>query len=289
MHSVRPDKPVPPLIVKLLSHVDSAARVLDFSYFVGGAFARDLLLMHVHGFDMPRPTRDVDIGIAVGNWEDFDRVKARLIETREFSSVPDVAHRLRFRAGHNSPGIPLDLLPFAGVEEPNSVLRWPQEGAVVMNVAGFEEALARAENVKISDSLTVPVASLPGQTLLKLVAWLDRRRETSRDAIDLLQFFRRYGDAGNMERLYDEKPALLAAVGFDIERAGATLLGEDVRAIAMSGSYERLTIAFTAPAVQDAFLTHVSSNVMVNEDDRVARAQTLIEAFFSGFGTNKSS
>jgi hypothetical protein len=50
-----------------------------------------------------------------------------------------------------------------------------------------------------------------------------------------------------------------------------------------------LSNAFALPAVQDAFLTHVSSGMAATEDDRVARADALIHAFFSGFGTNKSS
>lgn len=288
MLSIRSDKPVDQVLVDLLSYVDSTARALGFSYFVGGAFARDLILVHVHGFDVPRPTRDVDIGIAVRSWQDFERIKERLITTGEFSPVNGVAHRLMFRAGRDVRGRPLDVIPFSGVEEADSVLRWPPDRAVVMNVSGFAEALARAEQVQFSSNLIVPVASLPGQVLLKLAAWLDRRSNTPRDAEDLAVLFRRYGDAGNMNRLYDEKPQLLEGAGFDIERAGATLLGQDVRALAAAKNYERLSNAFSLPAVQETFLTHVSSGVMIAEDDRVARAKTLIDAFFTGFGTSTS-
>lgn len=289
MLCVKPDKPVEQVLVELLSHVDGAARELGLSYFVGGACARDLLLVHVHGFEVPRPTRDVDIGVAVRSWKEFDKVKERLIGTGEFSAVPGVAHRLLFRVTEKTRGIPLDILPFAGVEEPGAVLRWPPDRAVVMNVTGFYEALARAEQVKISNDLVVPVASLPGQALLKLAAWLDRRAATSRDAVDLSMMFRLYGDAGNVNRLYDEKPELLEAADFDIELAGAILLGADVRAIATSSSYRRLSDSFTLPAVQEAFLTHVSSGMTVTGDDRVDRARTLIDAFFGGFRIPKSS
>lgn len=289
MLRVRPDKPVPPLLAELLRQVHGAAEALGLPYFIAGALARDLLLVHVHGFDVPRPTRDVDVGIALGNWEDFERVKSRLGRTGAFSPVAAMPHRLCFSSAPDSRGIPLDIVPFAGVQEPDGTLRWPPERAVVMDVTGFEEALASAERLLISENLVVPVASLPGQALLKLAAWLDRRNETPRDAVDLLALFRRYGDAGNMERLYDEKPGLLVVADFDVERAGAALLGEDVRAMAMSRSYEKLSKAFASPAIQDAFLMHVVSGMAATEDDRLERAQVLIHSFFTGFGPHQGA
>lgn len=285
MHSVRPDRPLPPLLEQLLARADRAVRELGLQYLVVGAFARDLVLTHVYGIDLPRPTRDIDLGIAVGSWENFERLKQRLVDTGEFSPVQDVAHRLRFRAHSGSIGTPLDIVPFSGVEEPDATIRWPPGRAVAMNVTGFEEALAHAELVRISDELTVPVASLPGLALLKLFAWLDRRHETSLDAVDLMLLMRHYGDAGNADRLYGAEKELLAAVDFDIERAGATLLGQDVRAVAMSRSYERLTAALAPEPVRQSLITHVASGVSwADDEDRVAKAETLVGAFFDGLG-----
>jgi predicted nucleotidyltransferase len=280
---IKPEHPVPPFIVELLIHVQRAAQALDLPFFVAGAFARDLLLLHVHGFRLPRPTRDVDIGVAVRDWNDFARLHAELIRTGEFSEVRDVAHRLQFRKDGGRSGVPLDVVPFQGVDEGDGVLRWPPRGHVVMNVAGFEEALRVAEEVRISDELTVRVASLAGQALLKLAAWLDRHHETPRDAHDLLVLFRRYGDAGNADRLYGDKAILLEGAGYDMERAGAALLGEDVRAIAAPQHYARLAEAYAAPALRDTLLTHVSSAAQFAGEHAVERAQTLIEAFFTGF------
>jgi predicted nucleotidyltransferase len=250
---------------------------------VAGAFARDLLLMHVHGFNHSRATRDIDIGIAVRAWTDFERVRNELVRTGKFSVVRDIAHRLRFRESRDSPGIPLDVVPFGGVEDRQGMLHWPPGRTEVMSVAGFDEALKGAEEVRITHELSIRVASLPGQTLLKLAAWLDRRDQTPRDAQDLFFLFRRYGDAGNEDRLYGEKAALFEASGFDIELAGAALLGEDVRQIALPANYQRLTTSFASPELRDRFLTHVSSGTALPEEDRAERAQTIIDAFFSGF------
>ncbi len=65
--SVRPERPVDPLLVDILKQVDLVAREQGIDYFVGGAMARDLILQHVFGKDTGRATRDVDFGV----WQDL--------------------------------------------------------------------------------------------------------------------------------------------------------------------------------------------------------------------------
>jgi predicted nucleotidyltransferase len=103
-----------------------------------------------------------------------------------------------------------------------------------MNVAGFEEALTSSVFVDIELGLRVRVASVPGLTLLKLIAWADRGRESNKDAADLYTLLTTYADAGNTDRLYDHEMDLLAAVAYDMELAGAELLGRDVARICSS-------------------------------------------------------
>lgn len=74
------------------------------------------------------------------------------------------------------------------------------------------------------------VASVVGLTLLKLVAWVDRGRESNKDAADY-RLLTSYADAGNTDRLYDTEFDLLEAAEFDMQWAGAKLLGRDVAAI----------------------------------------------------------
>jgi predicted nucleotidyltransferase len=108
-----------------------------------------------------------------------------------------------------------------------------------MNVAGFEEALASSVFVEVDRDLTLRVASIPGLTLLKLVAWLDRSRETDKDAADLYRLLASYSDAGNVDRLYDHEMDLLEALGFDLELAGAELLGRDVARVCSREALEQ--------------------------------------------------
>ena len=64
--------------------------------------------------------------------------------------------------------------------------------------------------------------------VLKLVAWSDRGHETDKDAADIYRLLTAYAHAGNTHRLYDQEMDLLEAVGFDMQLAGAELLGRDV-------------------------------------------------------------
>ncbi len=136
--------------------------------------------------------------------------------------------------------VPVDLIPFGGITSAESTVEWPPNRDIVMNVAGFEEALASSVFVEVEGDLTVQVASIPGLTLLKLVAWLDRSRETDKDAADLYRLLASYSDAGNVDRLYDHEMDLLEALGFDLELAGAELLGRDVARVCSREALEQV-------------------------------------------------
>lgn len=96
-----------------------------------------------------------------------------------------------------------------------------------MSVAGFEEAFSASVCIAIAENLNVPVVSLPGLATLKLFAWSDRKDD--RDATDLLRVIHSYADAGNEDRLYDS--SLVEEFDFDLDLAGAKLLGMDVAAL----------------------------------------------------------
>ena len=80
--------------------------------------------------------------------------------------------------------IPVDLIPFGGVASVAGTVAWPTSD-VVLNVAGFEEAWEAALQIEIDQGLIVHVASIPGLTVLKLIAWTDRGDVNNKDAADL--------------------------------------------------------------------------------------------------------
>ncbi len=68
----RNDHPVDALLLDVLRRADAVAHDLGIEYLVGGALARDLILLHVFGKETGRATRDVDLGICIDDWAAFD-------------------------------------------------------------------------------------------------------------------------------------------------------------------------------------------------------------------------
>jgi len=226
--SVLLNSPVDPSIVRVLRTLDPIAREVDCAYFVAGATARDLILVNVHGLRPGRATRDIDFGIAVENWERFALLKERLAATGDFTSDRRALQRLTYSDRAAGFSMSVDLIPFRGVTAADGTIEWPPSRDIVMNVAGFEEALASSIPIRIEENLVVRVASIPELMILKLVAWSDRGSETDKDAADIYRLLTAYADAGNTDRLYEHEMDLLEAVGFDIQVAGAEVLGLDV-------------------------------------------------------------
>ena len=76
--------------------------------------------------------------------------------------------------------LPVHLIPFGGIATGDGTIECPPTREIVMNVAGFEEALTSSMPVEIEPDFVVRVASLTGLTLLKLVAWSEGGRETDK-------------------------------------------------------------------------------------------------------------
>jgi predicted nucleotidyltransferase len=147
--------------------------------------ARDIVLYGVFGIDTGRGTLDVDFAVALDSWPQFDAVKRRLIATGAFAPDGSTMHRLVYQEHLGQKGYPIDLLPFGGVEQQPNTIAWPPDLSVVMNVAGYRDALAAAQEVEVHPGLVVRVASLPALAVLKLFAWADRGAGNRKDALDL--------------------------------------------------------------------------------------------------------
>lgn len=202
-----------------------------------GAAARDLLLVHTYGLDPERATEDTDVALATPSWEIFLRLRGTLIESGKFKGEQSL-HRLWFGDQR------LDIVPFGGVEGSDRAITWPPEGADVMNVSGLREALAASIEVRLPGHVSISVPPLPALVLLKLWAWADRKYTApGKDASDIWAFLRHYAAAGNDERLWDEEGSALASFAFDLEKAGAWLLGKDVRQVVGYGPEPTVSLA----------------------------------------------
>ena len=71
MFSIRPDRPLDEVALKILNEVSNVANSMGINYFVVGATARDILLTHVFEMEVRRATSDIDFAIAVNSWHEF--------------------------------------------------------------------------------------------------------------------------------------------------------------------------------------------------------------------------
>ena len=279
MFEVRPDRPVDALLKEVLQQVCDATAALKLEFFVGGAMARDILLTHVFGQKLARATRDVDLGLYVNDWDEFKRLKAQLVRSGHFSEVKDAAQRLY----HHS-RLPLDLIPFGGVATQDQAIAWPPSHDLVLNVAGFADALRSSVMVDLGQGLQVKTCSLPALAVLKLIAWKDRGLENNKDATDFLLIARLYGPAQNEERLYAAETELLQAFDGDPELAGAQLLGRDAAMQCLPDTAQQVEMILT-----DAVLRQRLSDQLLRaqagaiQEEGASRMEKLINAFVQGF------
>ena len=280
-HSITPRETVDPATVRVLRAVHSIAKALDCPFFVAGATARDLILVNVYGLSPGRATRDIDFGIAVETWDVFRTLKAQLVATSQFAENPTAQQRLVYTDKVAGFSIPIDLIPFRGVSSANQTIEWPPGRDTVLNVAGFEEAWASSMPIAVEDDFVVRVASVPGLTLLKLIAWVDPRIENNKDAADLYRLLTTYSDAGNFDRLYDHELTLLEAVEFDLELAGATLLGSDVARICSAATLARARALLTSSRLLNQMIGQMVQTS--SHSEAVPAVTRIVNAFCRGF------
>lgn len=275
---VRADRPIEPGLHAILAHAKAATQALGIGVFVGGAMARDIMLTHVYGQAVRRATRDVDIGLYIDSWERFTALKDRLAATGAFFAVQGKSHRMHYlRPG----GIPLDLIPFGGVEGADQTITWPPGHDVVLNVAGFQEGLDSANLVDLGAGLAMHVCTLPSLSVLKLLAWRDRGRDNNKDATDFLALAQAYATAGNMDRLYDEEAGLLERAGHDPDLAGAALLGKDAALQCSPGTVQQVRVILADPEpMLDALLRVRNQLAMVGDAQRL---RAFIAGYRNGF------
>jgi predicted nucleotidyltransferase len=178
-------------------------------------------------------------------------------------------------------GVDIDLIPFGEFADEHGNITLPPDHDHRMSVLGFAEALANALPVRMSHDplLDVPVVSLPGLILLKLIAWGDRARDRrGKDAQDFRYVIDSYLKIpADVSGIWDETDYLDRFDG-DISLVAAAVLGRETRSIAGD----------TAFSVVESLLTGEQLDTFVLEmDARFAASPSespgLVDAFKEGF------
>lgn len=216
---------IPNEIIEIIKAVNNVADGLNISTFLIGATARDLVLEYGYGLPKSRATRDIDFGVAVGSWSEYDALKQTLIQTKRFHQDANVEHRIYEILTSTE----IDIVPFGGIESPQSQIIW-QKSEKQMNTSGFAEAYESALDVRLSKDLVVKIVSPVGMTILKIIAWNDR--SSNKDSSDLWLIVKNYLNIGdNQDRIYNDYSEWLDESDYDYEITGAKLLGVDIAGI----------------------------------------------------------
>ncbi len=274
------ERPVDPTAQRVIAGVLQAAQALGFPLLLVGATARIILLENVHGLSPGRATRDVDFAFALDHWKQFDELKKYLVQNSHCEADSKITQRLYMKLDGVERPYKVDLIPFGGIEHEPNRIAWPPDKSFVMNVAGYQDALSAAVRVEIAEGTIINVASLPGIAILKVFAWADRGHEDPKDALDLASLLGDYHMAGNLDRIYGDATAALEAVGYDIELAGAWLLGRDAACMAMPQTLAGLVDILNGDKRQR--LLENMARTFRGRDDPVEYATRLLEQFSSG-------
>jgi predicted nucleotidyltransferase len=278
--SISAERPVDALTLQILKLLDGLLRREGIPYMLVGATARDLLLHHVYGHAVTRATYDLDYAILVDSWNQFNEVKHLILTMEGFTDKGRNPQRLYYRPPHAKFDAIIDAIPFGKLEQPDRTIAWPPDADIVMNVAAFTDVFASSIVIEVEPGLSIPVPSLAGLVILKLFAWLDRR--DAKDVQDIRRLLETYTDAGNLDRLYDEKANELELLGFDTVLAGAYLLGEDAQRISDPQLLTNLRKVLHRETATE--LVHQVSRTMSILEDRTQASSALLGCFFRGMG-----
>lgn len=275
---------IDPLSIQLYDAVSEAAKVVGIRFIVVGATARDVVLELGYGIETGRATKDVDIGVYVNDWEQFEMLKKELLNQSGFTETTTY-YRVNFEEE-----IPVDILPFGPIATEKKEISFPPEHDSVMSMVGFDEALSSAQPIRlrVDPPLEVLFTSPVALAVLKLISWADQPQARTKDIVDFSVILRNYLDAGNNERLYKEHPDIVEDENFDYEEGGARLLGRDIQAEFSGTTANRvLEIVKTelTMAQESSLIRNIAKNILLVEESREAQfrsAGTLLNAMVKG-------
>ena len=166
-----------------LAALQKSLEQLNLQLYVVGACARDIAMKVLNVPASARRTIDIDVAIALDNWEMFDKV-SELLQHNNFEKDPYAKQKFYYKGEDGTNDYEVDVVPFGPLAN-NEVIGWPPEGNPEMSVRCFEDVMKDADTIIVDESVQFCIASLSGQFLIKLDAWIDRHMKTDKDARDM--------------------------------------------------------------------------------------------------------
>ena len=230
-YSISSDKFQDPLLKPILVSLSNYFSSVDVDFYVIGATARDIVL-NFHGEKSGRATRDLDIAIAISNWEEFETIEQGIVNIKGFKKDSNQKQRFYYQDNFE-----LDIVPFGDIMKEGDKVFWPPDEQVAMSVLGFKEVAKATDKFQIDNGVEIEVASLVGVFILKLVAWQDRNNQTNKDADDIAFIISNYFNINQERAIAEYSEIMFEDDDFSFEKAGALLIGIDVALLLGNSDY----------------------------------------------------
>jgi predicted nucleotidyltransferase len=206
----------------------------NLAFLLIGAGAR-LLIFDLRCGVTGRGTTDWDVAVKFDHWNNYNEfIKGLCAGEAPLFRADGSKHRII----HISTKMAIDIVPFGAIEKPETVITWPATENK-MNVLGYEEALADAEDCDINGS-TFKVLTVYSFVALKLFAWEDRKAD--KDLQDIYHILRYYQDMdGKIEEIYKDLGEELESNTVEYGYLGAYHVGMKIAQIFPQCTRVRLT------------------------------------------------
>lgn len=198
--------------------LESAFQFFNLDYYLIGAFVREVWTDHVTGLPVKRATNDLDFAFYINNLDQYDNLKAYLVEKEKFTLSAEPYRIL-------SPDRRIvDLIPFGAIEN-NSEVELNGAKPFKLSVFGTREV---TENAQIVEG-NFKVITLPGLCVMKLISW-NENPGRQKDIEDFYYILLNYSNIVEDNLFLDENLSFLEKYD-DMRIVGAKILGKEMHQI----------------------------------------------------------
>ena len=217
-------------LYETLAALQKSLEQLNLQMYVVGACARDIAMIVLNVPASARRTIDIDVAIALDNWEMFDKV-SELLQQNYFKKAPYAKQKFYYKGEDGTNDYEVDVVPFGPLAN-NEVIGWPPEGNPEMSVRCFEDVMKDADTIIVDENVRFCIASLSGQFLIKLDAWIDRHLKTDKDARDMFYIIDNFYWTSIVDKFPPpERVTNSDAPAFDDFVAGAQWIASELRSL----------------------------------------------------------
>lgn len=241
-----------PLIKPILEELIPFFQEKEIKFFIIGATARDLML-ELNKEKSGRATLDLDIAIAISDWEKYLEVERDLVQLPNFSKDRFQKQRFIYKSTFE-----IDLVPYGEIMHQNDKIYWPPDEEIAMNVLGFKEVEKEIVKINIDNQLVVDVVNLTAIFLLKFVAWTERKNTSSKDADDMGFILTNYLSINEERAATQHYDDIYGIDPFDLIIAATTLMGIDMKKLINSN-----------PKIREFMINTIDQEIQKEEESKL--------------------